>query len=102
MEKGDTVWMLDGPKVPMILRESRSKPGEYRFVGPCYLHAAERLHDVCSICGQENQRFVSQTEDDLSSFTNITQKRHKQRKVFDGRYSEQDKDQKISPLFLSN
>lgn len=37
-EKGDVVAIVNGGKVPFLIRESDAEPGHYRLVGECYIH----------------------------------------------------------------
>ena len=83
MQKGDTVWLLHGASSPMILRPSTLSPTRYTFIGPCYLHAATRALDICSICGRKNSRYISRSDDN-------------------SRQSRPEDSEECSPLFLSD
>ena len=46
-EPGDVIWLLEGAKVPIILRHSERR---FIVVGECYVHEATRSHDKCAVC----------------------------------------------------
>ncbi|KAH0538168.1 hypothetical protein FGG08_005226 [Glutinoglossum americanum] len=54
IQTGDSVWLLEGAEVPMVLRPVED---HYILIGSCYLHAAEREFDVCGICRASNSRY---------------------------------------------
>lgn len=57
IEEGDEVWQLDGADVLMVLRSDLTKPeGNYKVVGECHLHAAERRYDCCILCDGQMER----------------------------------------------
>lgn len=49
LENWDEVWILDGSRVPFILRRMGIR---YKVVGACYMHAAIRTSDNCSTCSK--------------------------------------------------
>lgn len=53
LEDWDEVWNLEGARVPFILRRVDN---HYKFVGACYVQAASRTTDRCSICSYETVR----------------------------------------------
>lgn len=51
------MWQLDGADVLMVLRSDPTKPeGNYKVVGECHLHAAERRYDCCILCDGQMER----------------------------------------------
>jgi hypothetical protein len=38
LREGDTVWIIKGSRVPLILRENRDPPSTYQIVGGAYVH----------------------------------------------------------------
>ncbi|KAI9855416.1 MAG: hypothetical protein M1813_009791 [Trichoglossum hirsutum] len=54
IQTGDSVWLLNGAEVPMVLRPVED---HYILIGSCYLHAIGREFDVCGICRTSNSRY---------------------------------------------
>jgi hypothetical protein len=53
LEEWDEVWMLEGSKVPFLLRPVGH---DYKLVGACYVHAYDRSVDHCFVCSGETIR----------------------------------------------
>jgi hypothetical protein len=37
-EPGDEIWVIQGCRLPVVLRKSQNRPGMFRLVGSCYCH----------------------------------------------------------------
>jgi hypothetical protein len=58
VESGDTVWMIVGSEVPIVLRLVDRR---YTFVGECYVQGAFDTHDTC-VCGNRIPRQLPEWE----------------------------------------
>lgn len=57
IQEGDEVWQLGGASALMVLRSDPTKPeGNYKVVGECHLHAADRNYDCCILCDEQTER----------------------------------------------
>jgi WD40 repeat protein len=58
VENGDTVWMVVGSEVPIVLRQV---DGRHTLVGECYVQGAFDTHDTC-VCGMKTPRQLPEWE----------------------------------------
>jgi hypothetical protein len=54
VEFGDSVWLLDGARAPVILRPADG--AHYTVVGECYLYDVDSEKDTCAHCGRSSPR----------------------------------------------
>jgi hypothetical protein len=59
LEYGDSVWLLDGARGPVILRPAGPSghrlPG-YAVIGECYVYDATSVADTCAVCNSSTPR----------------------------------------------